>query len=65
MTQTLESISTSIIAIAKLLHQKNMLAAADGNISYRVDKHQEKKTAYHGKRKSIYHASRNGGDYTG
>jgi len=29
--------SEEIIAIAQRLHQKNMLAAADGNISYRVD----------------------------
>jgi L-fuculose-phosphate aldolase len=31
-----DAIKTEMIAVAKALHGKNMLAAADGNISYRV-----------------------------
>jgi L-fuculose-phosphate aldolase len=33
----MEAIKNQMIAVAKALHQKNMLAAADGNISYRVN----------------------------
>lgn len=36
--ETYRQISEEIIAIAQRLHRKNMLAAADGNISCRVDK---------------------------
>lgn len=34
---TLDEVKQSIILIAKMLHQKNMLAACDGNISYRFE----------------------------
>lgn len=40
MSHTLHSIAMQIITVAKLLYKRNMLAAADGNISYRINNEQ-------------------------